>query len=431
MPSLHRWLAELPHTAVALALLASGALAQEPDILDQTKKLQDVAAQAAEAETRLQMSEAVRTALTDKSKALELYRAVLKKLDADKAMSDDKRASLVRIVKDRIKVVEASAVADADEAAAKKAREARDAAQKAAEAKAAEETAKIKRGLQSVAELRQDGKFAEANRVAKELLRDYPTNSAVQVLNGASSTLSNAEEAKSIQVQTEARHVAVAMEQARSNIPATDTVEFPKDWAQKSAKRLKSTLSAAEMKLIQALNTPIPAEFKAARLQDAVDYISQKTGQPIFLDKAALDEAGTSYDTPVTFAARSPVTTRAILRSVLSQANLTYVVREGTIQIATPQRAKDMMVTKAYYVGDLIGAAGLPLGSQPLVPGSDSDQMKLQVSMIMEMITSSIDPMSWLGKGGTGSIGFNVPTMSLVVRQSAEVHALIRGGMAR
>jgi hypothetical protein len=431
MPSLHRWLADKPRTVMACAFVAGMAFGQEPDILDQTKKLQEVAAQAAEADTRLQMSEAVRTALTDKPKALELYQAILKKLEADKAMPEDKRASLTRIVKDRIKAAEVCASAAADEAAAKKAREAREAAQKASEAKAAEDAAKVKCGLQTVAELRQDGKFAEASRVAKDMLREYPTNSAVQVLNGVSAALANADEAKAVQAQMEERRVAVGIEMARSNVPATDTVEFPKDWAQKSAKRLKPALSPGEMKLIQALNTPIPAEFKAARLQDAIDYISLKTGQPIFLDKAMLDEAGTNYDTPVTFAARSPVSTRAILRSVLSQANLTYIVREGTIQIATPQRAKDMMVTKAYYVGDLIGAAGLPLGSQPLAPGGDSEQMKLQVSMIMEMITSSIDPTSWLGKGGTGSIGFNVPTMSLVVRQSAEAHAMIRGGMAR
>ena len=31
--------------------------------------------------------------------------------------------------------------------------------------------------------------------------------------------------------------------------------------------------------------------------------------------------------------------------------------------------------------------------------------------------------------GGAGTIGFNIPTMSLIVRQSAEVHAMIRGGL--
>ena len=45
------------------------------------------------------------------------------------------------------------------------------------------------------------------------------------------------------------------------------------------------------------------------------------------------------------------------------------------------------------------------------------------------MVTNSLDPMSWQGKGGNGTIGFNIPTMSLIVRQSAEVHLMIRGGM--
>ncbi|MFO0809740.1 MAG: hypothetical protein U0746_14045 [Gemmataceae bacterium] len=431
MASLRRWLTDMPRTAVACALIAGSVYAQEPDLLDQTKRLQEVAAQQAEAETKLMMSEAVRLSVTDKPKAIEQYKLVLRKLEADKAMPEDKRSSLIRTVKDRIKAAEASAVADVEEAAAKKAREAREAAQKAADLKAAEEAKKIKTALQTVADLRKEGKYAEAARYGKDLLHDYPTNTAVQVLNGISTAFANADEAKAIQSEAEQRRVAVAADLDRSAIPASENVEFPKDWKEKSAKRLKPTLSPAEMRLMQTLNSPLPAEFKAARLQDAIDYLSNKTGQAIFLDKAMLDEAGTSYDTPVTFNARTPVTMRTILRSVLSQANLTYVVREGTVQVTTPQRAKDMMVTKAYYVGDLIGAAGLPFGSQPLAPGGDSAQMNLQVAMIMEMIRTSIDPLSWNGQGGTGSIGYNIQTMSLVIRQSAEVHAMIRNGMGR
>src|SRR4051794_27875457 len=117
MPSLRRWLAAMPRTAVACALLAGGAFAQEPDILDRTKRLQEVAIQQVEAETRLAMAEAVRTGVGDKPKALEMYRTILRKLESDSVLPQDKRDSLVRIVKDRIQLAETSAAADAEDAA--------------------------------------------------------------------------------------------------------------------------------------------------------------------------------------------------------------------------------------------------------------------------------------------------------------------------
>jgi hypothetical protein len=43
------------------------------------------------------------------------------------------------------------------------------------------------------------------------------------------------------------------------------------------------------------------------------------------------------------------------------------------------------------------------------------------------MIQTSVDPQSWQANGGNGSIVFNAPSMSLIIKQSAEVHALLGG----
>jgi hypothetical protein len=114
---------------------------------------------------------------------------------------------------------------------------------------------------------------------------------------------------------------------------------------------------------------------------------------------------------------------------MLNQLGLTYVIRDGVIQVTSQQRARDMMVTKSYYIGDLVSVAGLFAGAPQYGIALDQAQLAQNVGGIVEMVTSSIDPMSWQGKGGTGAIGFNIPTMSLIVRQSAEVHLMIRGGL--
>ena len=181
--------------------------------------------------------------------------------------------------------------------------------------------------------------------------------------------------------------------------------------------------------MLQALARPIQAEFKSAKFQDVLDHISNATGRTIILDKGALDEAQINYDTPVSFPVKTPVATRTVLRSVLGQLNLTYVVRDNVIQVTSQMRAKDMMVTRSYYIGDIVLASGLFGGAAQWGTALDQAQLAQNVAGVVEMITNSIDPTSWQGKGGTGAIGFNIPTMSLIIRQSAEVHAMIRGGL--
>ena len=59
----------------------------------------------------------------------------------------------------------------------------------------------------------------------------------------------------------------------------------------------------------------------------------------------------------------------------------------------------------------------------------DQAQLAQNVQAIIEMVTQSTDPSSWQGRGGLGNIGYNIPTQSLIIRQSAEVHSLIRGSL--
>ena len=51
------------------------------------------------------------------------------------------------------------------------------------------------------------------------------------------------------------------------------------------------------------------------------------------------------------------VSTRTALKKVLADLGLTYVIKDETIFVTTPIKAKDMMTVRTYYIGDLIGAA--------------------------------------------------------------------------
>jgi hypothetical protein len=415
----------LPRTAAVLAALAAApaVYAQPGDLLDQTRRLQAVAAQQLEADVRVGLSEGAK--LTDKEQAVAKYKQLLQRVEEDKNLPDDRRAALKRVLSDRIRLAETESTSTnaktqfAEGAIAKP------------QATPADD-AGVKEGLANVAALNKQGKPMDAQRAARELLQKHPDNVAVQVLNGISTSAGSVKDAESVRVDTEQRRNFAMRDMEKSLLPPIGDVEFPKDWAEKSKRRLAAYgLSEDEKKMLKALSEPIQVEFKNSRLQDVMDYLSNKMNRTIMLDKNALDEGQITYDTPVNFSLKTPVATRTALKYILNQLNLTYVTRDGVIQITNAARAKDLMVTKSYYIGDLVAGVGTFGGAAQVGVMIDQAQMAQNVNAVIEMIVQATDPTSWQGRGGLGVIGYNIPTQSLIIRQSAEVHSLIRGNLAR
>src|SRR5262249_17371567 len=156
-----------------------------------------------------------------------------------------------------------------------------------------------------------------------------------------------------------------------------------------------------------------------------IDYLMEKTGQTIVLDPDSLKEAMVEYDDPVTFKGKK-LTVRTILKKVLADRGLTYIIQEGTIQVVTPQRARETLVTRAYPVGDL--ASSLDMRFPPLVRRL---QMLQNVAQLIDLIQNTVEPSSWQANGGLGTISFYEPTMSLVIRQTAEMHYQLGGALSR
>jgi len=71
-----------------------------------------------------------------------------------------------------------------------------------------------------------------------------------------------------------------------------------------------------------------------------------------------------------------------------------------------------------------------PFGGAPQWgPFLDFQQTMANVEVIMKSITKSIDPLSWKENGGAGTVTFHYPSMSIIVRASAEVHASLGAKM--
>ncbi len=284
----------------------------------------------------------------------------------------------------------------------------------------------IRRREAEIRDLRRSGKYDEARRQFDDMVRSYPSNPSVRAGSSINSRDSAVREQGDLKRQREASMLLVYrdIDKTASRIPVGE-IEFPRDWAEKSKRRAsRDGPTEKEKAIIKALNTVIEVEFDKNKFQEVLDYLEKKTGQPLIVDKQAMMEVGVTYDSEVTL--KTKTTLRTILKKLLGDLNLAYMVKDQTIQITTIQKAKETLSTRTYYVGDLATVGDMRFG--PLMARA---QMAQQIAQLAVLITQTVEPESWAvnEKGGLGTIAFNPVTMSFVVRQTAEIHYQLGLGM--
>jgi hypothetical protein len=216
-----------------------------------------------------------------------------------------------------------------------------------------------------------------------------------------------------------------------SSIPIEGDIEWTKDpYLRKQLQKRKITqkLTKKEIALLKILNSTISVDFKNEKFKAVIDYLIDKTGQTIFLDEESMKEATVDYDTPVTLKANK-IGVRSLLRKILNDVGLTYVIKDEIIQVVTLKKAKEMMVTRVYPVSDLITNNIDP--RLPLI--LQQQQMAWNAKSLVDLIQSTIDPQSWANKSdsGGGTVVFDLATMSLIVKQSAEMHYALGSAFRR
>ena len=365
---------------------------------------------------KLGLRDASHLAVIDPAKAVERLQKLLSMLQSERVLSADRRAQLVRVVDDRIRVVQAAPAATPEIGPPPLPAEA---------VKRADELAKVRAGLKDAVELRKKGQVAEANAKAAELTKQFPDSVAVQVLNTIGQVSAQRHETHVSRKEKEDSLLAGLSAVDRAAVMPRGDIEFAKDHKERMAKRRAETApTAAELKILQSLNTNITPQFQNSRLEDVADYLSTLIGLPIVLDKAAMDELNLNYNSPVTFVLKKPVTARTALRAILRTIGMTFVVRDGTVFVTSPTRAREYLTVKAYSLGDLV----VPIGN-PFLPVGDPLEEAFNVQSLIDLILSTVDPESWDVRGGPGVIRYYAPLRALVVRQSQEVHVSLKASL--
>lgn len=417
--------------AALVAALAGFAAAQQPgDGIEAARVRQQLAEQKATSEVQRAIVDAERTARTSAPKAAQIIRQAQLSLDTS-ALGGEAHRTLTAQLQAALARVEgrpaANPAARPDPAAA---------GVKGAKAAAVEavraEVAEVRDGIETVARLREQNKYADADRAAAALARKYPNNPAVITLGQKDNFATALADSRAFADLQAKRVVAAQNNLMASSLPAIRDVEFPADWKDKAGKRSNEIkLTEKEKKLISALDTAVSINVKDQPLEYALQELSTAMGEKLLVDQKSLRDLDLDLKKTVSLDGRG-VSARTALRQLLAAHGMTFVVKDELIQIMTVERSRDLLVTRVYYLGDLIQGVG-PLGggAPQWGPFLDLQQTQANAKLIVDAIQASVDPLAWQGKGGAGTVTFNLASMSLIVRASSEVHAALGSRLGR
>lgn len=369
-----------------LAPFAGSASAQERDPLPEVRERLKIEAQRIEKKVQDGRMRAYRLLRSDAEEALNVLKGLIGTLRDDTSLPEERRKSLLATVQRDMGNIRA--------------------------------LANVRRTSEpATAAARAEPRRAPDPRVAEGGKSAYDT--AAQRIRQMSGRVA---EARDLRERRGDRTTNALTRVDQASTPPKSDYDLPDDWREKSKRRSPAAkLTEKEKDILEALKKPVKVDYNMETFQSVIDHLSRQMGQDIFIDKQSMEEARVTYDTPITLRFNKPVSARTALKRVLADVGMTFVIRKESIEVTTLARAREMLTIRTYYIGDLLGVVS------PLLPAVANDfQMIQAVGMILNQI-QNIEPESWEGKGGPGTVTFDPVRMAIVVKQSAEIHYMLNG----
>lgn len=204
-------------------------------------------------------------------------------------------------------------------------------------------------------------------------------------------------------------------------IPDRD-IAFPADWKERSERKKKlfgPQLTEKEVKLLKTLNSVMSVKYDNEKFSGVIKHLQDKTGLTILVDMPSLTELNIDYDGALVSLDVQKASVRTILKKILGDQQLTYIIKEGAIQVMTPKKASEYTIVRSYNVTDLV--MGDPQLSMIFGPFG-AQQLRMQnAQMLINTIQQVIEPSYWQ-PNGPGAITYFDATKSILIRASAEMH---------
>ena len=247
---------------------------------------------------------------------------------------------------------------------------------------------KLKEYNDEYSRLYRQERYVEAAAVAEKARAIAPKNPIVDQMDYQSMMAGRVQEQNDINRRREAGVYNVFTDQLRSTIVDVNDTNLmvgpgPANWAKYSQRTGIDTVgdeqSEAEVQIYRALEQPITFTTNGRKpLRAVVEELGRQMQINIMIDTQAIVDANmgdsaTASDIPVELNAIHQVKLRSALNMMLGQVGLSYTVRDESLFITTPKRARAELKWKAYYVGDLV----MPYENAPkILPKSGMERYK-------------------------------------------------------
>ena len=247
---------------------------------------------------------------------------------------------------------------------------------------------RLKQILDRFDSLVDEGQFAAAEVVTAAAADVAPEAPIVQSADLSAKQGSAARQSTALRRARQAGVVATLAAVETSHLPFADDqpVVYPnaETWRQLSDRR-RSTLvdlrnePPAEAKIRTELRAATTLEFIETPLDDVVAYLKDLHGIEIQIDRRELEGAGLSGDVAITGNYKG-VSLRSALRLMLSQYELSYLVRDEVLLITTASAASQQVTTRLYPVADIVTPLRAATGTganavSPMNPGQSPNVM--------------------------------------------------------
>jgi uncharacterized coiled-coil protein SlyX len=404
-----------------------GTAASAEDALKRFQQNQELTRQKIDADVSVAIDEALKIQAKSPERAAELLRAKIVAIQNEPILTTAQKQTLVDKIQRQLRLLDSR-----DVKTEKATAEAQAKAKQEAEARAKatlEEVQDLKRSLETIKALMEAKRTDQARKEADALYKKYPNNPATIALREQTNLADALQEARAVAGQQREGYLLAMRTVDKAAIPPKDDIEFNKEHFDRIRKiRRASTLTAKEVATLKALDKDMIFSVKDKSFEEVINDLSETLKTPIVVDELAKNELKIDSSTLVSANLKN-VTAGTALRKVLQDKGLAFVLKGETIHVTTAEKARDMLVTRVYYVGDLVSGLG-PFNAVRSGPVADMRQTQELVDRLMESFLK-VDPLSWEKNAGSGhgTISFHWPSMSFIIRQSAEVHAKLSGTM--
>ncbi len=314
-------------------------------------------------------------------------------------------------------------------------------------------------------------RYKEALAQLDALLAIDPLNSIALLQKETIEQTITWREQVAIQKEKHKQEIETLLNSDRATIPYSDDMTFPKNWKDIVAKRKSqqdNNFSPEDVAVYRSLEQTVDLTsfYEDMTFGEAIEVLanSMDPRATIVVVWTDLDQnAFVDKNTPINLTIPAPVKAKLGLNLLLSSvagglADISYVVTDGVIRVATAESLPDKMVVRKYVVTELLSpaaefsfnmdttsygnqgggrsAGGGGGGTSTTTRSTTDDQQDTtpetirseamgRASAIIQLIQETIDPGSWYNAGGEGSLT-TYSNNVLVIRQTLENHDKIR-----